>query len=176
LGVEKTRTFLLEWQAWLCRYVPVGVLEVAGPAPPPPSGTKWTRLVHPSVLIGHVSPTESAARPALPLGLPAPASSHQSRSVRASFDPWACPRSQQRVVKRLADGSPRELQYCRIISITSPSAGAPPADEPPLARLCRARRPRAAHGVDAGARPRASLAEAGPCAGKKISNGGGPAG
>ncbi|KAJ1494870.1 hypothetical protein T484DRAFT_1608781, partial [Baffinella frigidus] len=31
LGVEKTRSFLLEWQAWLCRYVPVGVLEVLPP-------------------------------------------------------------------------------------------------------------------------------------------------
>ena len=27
------------------------------PPPPPPSRTKWTRLVHPSVLIGHVSLT-----------------------------------------------------------------------------------------------------------------------
>jgi hypothetical protein len=26
-----------------------------GLRPPPPSRTKWTRLVHPSVLIGHVS-------------------------------------------------------------------------------------------------------------------------
>ena len=29
--------------------------------PPPPSRTKWTRLVHPSVLIGHVSSTHGAA-------------------------------------------------------------------------------------------------------------------
>ena len=33
----------------------------AAEAPPPPSRTKWTRLVHPSVLIGHVSSTGGAA-------------------------------------------------------------------------------------------------------------------
>ena len=31
------------------------LLRHAGAPPPPPSRTKWTRLVHPSVLIGHVS-------------------------------------------------------------------------------------------------------------------------
>jgi len=31
-------------------------LGAGRPAPPPPSRTKWTRLVHPSVLIGHVPP------------------------------------------------------------------------------------------------------------------------
>ena len=31
VGVEKTRSFLCEWQAWLCRYVPVGLLEVLPP-------------------------------------------------------------------------------------------------------------------------------------------------
>jgi hypothetical protein len=30
--------------------------------PPPPSRTKWTRLVHPSVLIGHVSARLQVAR------------------------------------------------------------------------------------------------------------------
>jgi len=34
------------------------------PPPPPPSRTKWTRLVHPSVLIGHVSSTCRRARTA----------------------------------------------------------------------------------------------------------------
>jgi hypothetical protein len=29
--------------------------EVELPPPPPPSRTNWTRLVHPSVLTGHVS-------------------------------------------------------------------------------------------------------------------------
>jgi len=33
----------------------------SGPPPPPPSRTKWTRLVHPSVLIGHVSSTGTLA-------------------------------------------------------------------------------------------------------------------
>jgi hypothetical protein len=32
-----------------------GACSVGGPSPPPPSRTKWTRLVHPSVLTGHVS-------------------------------------------------------------------------------------------------------------------------
>jgi hypothetical protein len=32
------------------------------PPPSPPSRTKWTRLVHPSVLIGHVSSTRRRAR------------------------------------------------------------------------------------------------------------------
>ena len=32
--------------------------------PPPPSRTKWTRLVHPSVLTGHVSSLSRSARPA----------------------------------------------------------------------------------------------------------------
>ena len=31
VGVERTRSFLCEWQAWLCRYIPVGVLEVLPP-------------------------------------------------------------------------------------------------------------------------------------------------
>jgi len=31
--------------------------------PPPPSRTKWTRLVHPSVLIGHVSSKRGDGRP-----------------------------------------------------------------------------------------------------------------
>ena len=30
-------------------------LSLYQPPPPPPSRTKWTRLVHPSVLTGHVS-------------------------------------------------------------------------------------------------------------------------
>ena len=33
------------------------------PAPPPPSRTKWTRLVHPSVLTGHVSSLYSVTPP-----------------------------------------------------------------------------------------------------------------
>ena len=40
-----------------------GELEAcAPPLPPPPSRTKWTRLVHPSVLTGHVSSTQRPAR------------------------------------------------------------------------------------------------------------------
>jgi len=31
VGVERTRSFLCEWQAWLCRYIPVGLLEVLPP-------------------------------------------------------------------------------------------------------------------------------------------------
>jgi len=33
--------------------------------PPPPSRTKWTRLVHPSVLIGHVSSRQASAEESL---------------------------------------------------------------------------------------------------------------
>jgi hypothetical protein len=36
------------------------------PPPPPPSRTKWTRLVHPSVLIGHVPWVEATLRAARP--------------------------------------------------------------------------------------------------------------
>jgi hypothetical protein len=36
-----------------------------GPRLPPPSRTNWTRLVHPSVLTGHVSPAANGARRAL---------------------------------------------------------------------------------------------------------------
>ena len=35
------------------------------PPPPPPSRTKWTRLVHPSVLIGHVSSRQASAEESL---------------------------------------------------------------------------------------------------------------
>ncbi|EKX36292.1 hypothetical protein GUITHDRAFT_158684 [Guillardia theta CCMP2712] len=31
VGVEKTRSFFLEWQAWHCRYIPVGLLEILPP-------------------------------------------------------------------------------------------------------------------------------------------------
>jgi hypothetical protein len=37
----------------------------AAPPPPPPSRTKWTRLVHPSVLIGHVSSRQASAEESL---------------------------------------------------------------------------------------------------------------
>ena len=37
------------------------------PPPPPPSRTKWTRLAHPSILIGHVSSQRSHASDAPPL-------------------------------------------------------------------------------------------------------------
>jgi hypothetical protein len=37
------------------RRLGLDVRAVGGPSPPPPSRTKWTRLIHPSVLTGHVS-------------------------------------------------------------------------------------------------------------------------
>jgi hypothetical protein len=42
----------------------IRLLASRAPPPPPPSRTKWTRLVHPSVLTGHVSPPSPWARAA----------------------------------------------------------------------------------------------------------------
>jgi hypothetical protein len=41
--------------AWHVLRTPDGAAAGAVAPPPPPSRTKWTRLVHPSVLTGHVS-------------------------------------------------------------------------------------------------------------------------
>jgi hypothetical protein len=54
--------------------------------PPPPSRTKWTRLVHPSVLTGHVFPSQVRAARAqrLPLRAPRrlpPAAAHHGRPL-----------------------------------------------------------------------------------------------
>ena len=82
------------------------VASYAAPPPPPPSRTKWTRLVHPSVLIGHVSSLSpwygEELREAVGLGGSAAGSSRRqrrrgqegvrllSRRARRCRGTWSC--------------------------------------------------------------------------------------
>ena len=52
-----------EYEEWIGRSdedIVAATLQEPPPPPPPPSRTKWTRLVHPSVLTGHVSSAPGA--------------------------------------------------------------------------------------------------------------------
>ena len=86
-------------------------------APPPPSRTNWTRLVHPSVLTGHIGSPPRRAQPAAGArrgrgrggagrgGLPARRRTRRQRSTRGARLPPAPPRASPGACARPSSGT-----------------------------------------------------------------------
>jgi len=124
-----------DWQP-----VPSHGLDEVCPPPLPPSRTKWTRLVHPSVLTGHVGDT-SACPACPPFGAARAAGAQQARFAKLHLSPgWPQPRSSRRAAACAAGPlSARRSRFSTRLNssraILSPRPRCPPP--PPSAHPAR---------------------------------------
>ena len=93
--------------------------------PPPPSRTTWTRLVHPSVLIGHVS--AGRARRACAAGARSYKEPSLLAKARAGAVPWGAPRCSTDAPAPAADAS-LDLSASSASSSDGGAARAPPPE------------------------------------------------